>query len=102
MAHRRSAWMLVLLALALPQSAAAAGWKALVVNDRHGGGGETVSVIATQTDTVIRSVAVGFTPFGIAITPDAGTAWVANADTPVPGEASLQSIDLTADPIAAG
>src|SRR4051794_41484636 len=84
MARPRLAWMLGLLIVALPQSAAAAGWKALVVNDRHGGGGETVSVIDTQNDSVIRTVAVGFTPFGIAITPDAGTAWVANVDTPVP------------------
>src|SRR4051794_18400713 len=102
MARPRLAWMLGLLIVALPQSAAAAGWKALVVNDRHGGGGETVSVLDTQAETVIRTVAVGFTPFGIAITPDARTAWVANVDNPVPGEASLQSIDLTANPIAAG
>src|SRR5689334_12842777 len=98
----RRAWMLALLALALPQASSAAGWRALVVNDRHGGGGETVSVIDTATDQVVRTVGMGFTPFGIAVTPDAHTAWVANVDEPVPGEASLQSIDLTASPIAAG
>src|SRR3954453_7086864 len=98
---RRAAWMLALLALAVPQSAGAAGWRALVVNDRYPDG-DSVSVLDTQTDQVVRTVAMGFTPFGVAITPDARTAWVANVDEPVPGEASLQSIDLAAAPVPAG
>src|SRR3954471_13706199 len=101
MTVRRAAWMLALLALAVPQSAGAAGWRALVVNDRHSDG-DSVSVLDAQTDQPVRTVAVGFTPFGVAVTPDARTAWVANVDEPVPGEASLQSIDLAVTPISTG
>src|SRR3954471_22304744 len=92
--------MLVLLTVALPQSAAAAGWRAVVVNDAHPPG-DSVTVIDTQTDGVLATVGVGATPLGVAITPDARTAWVANFENVMTPHPSLQPIDLAATPIVA-
>src|SRR5258708_38882773 len=39
----------------------------------------TVSVIDTATDTVIATIPVGFTPFGVAVSPDGSKVYVTNA-----------------------
>src|SRR5688500_4918850 len=44
-------------------------------------GTNTVSVIATATNTVIATVLVGSTPVGVAITPDGSFAYVTNANS---------------------
>src|SRR5258706_12629442 len=38
----------------------------------------TVSVMDTGTDTVIATIPVGVTPFGVAVTPDGSKVYVAN------------------------
>ena len=42
-------------------------------------GSNTVSVIATATNTVAATIAVGTDPFGVAVSPDGSTVYVANA-----------------------
>src|SRR3954470_2665076 len=101
MVVRRAAWMLALLALAVPQSAAAAGWRAVVVNDAHPQG-DSVTVVDAVTNQALTTVPVGATPLGVGITPDARTAWVANFENVMTPHPSLQPIDLTASTIAAG
>ena len=44
-----------------------------------GGRGGTVSVIDTVTNAVITTVPVGFSPFGVAVTPDGSKVYVANS-----------------------
>ena len=39
---------------------------------------DTVSVIATATNTVVRTIPVGGNPIGVAVTPDGTHAYVAN------------------------
>jgi YVTN family beta-propeller protein len=53
---------------------AALGHNAYVANE----GSNTVSVINTQTDTIVASIPVGNDPAGIAITPDSSRAYVTN------------------------
>jgi len=44
-------------------------------------GDNTVLVIDTATNTVVATIAVGQTPFGVAITPDGTRAYVAEANS---------------------
>jgi YVTN family beta-propeller protein len=45
------------------------------------GGAQSVSVIATATNTVIATIPVGHGPFGVAITPDGSKVYVTNNDS---------------------
>ena len=42
-------------------------------------GSNTVSVIDTATNTVVSTIPVGTTPFGVAVTPDGSKVYIANA-----------------------
>jgi YVTN family beta-propeller protein len=53
------------------------GSKVYVTNAKRLGPG-TVSVIATATNTVTATIAVGVTPGGVAVTPDGSKVYVAN------------------------
>src|SRR5437016_2204444 len=68
-----------LLGMALWAMPARAAPFAYVTN----GGDNTVSVIATATNTVVATVPVGRNPNGVAITPDGGFAYVTNGASSV-------------------
>jgi len=64
------------------------GTKVYVARSRgrggHFGGGrrpDSVSVIETVTNAVIATVPVGFSPFGVAVTPDGSKVYVANSSS---------------------
>jgi YVTN family beta-propeller protein len=67
------------------------------------GGGNSVSVIDTTTNQVVgEPIDVGLGPFGIAITPDAKTAYVTNIDVGLVKAVDLGSRQVTGPPIEVG
>src|ERR1700751_4984019 len=44
-------------------------------------GSNTVSVIATASNTVIATIPVGGAPYGVAVNPDGGRVYVTNSDS---------------------
>jgi YVTN family beta-propeller protein len=72
--------------------AAAAGPFAYIANS----GSDDVSVIDTVTNTVVATIPVGDTPYGVGITPDFGRVYVANY-----GSNSLSVIDTKTNTVSA-
>jgi YVTN family beta-propeller protein len=94
--------LVVISVVVVPGSSAgtrATGWTAVVVNDLSSS--DSVSAIDTGTNQAGAAVGVGSLPLGIAITPDARTAYVANAGA-TPNTGSVTPIDLTTSPPTAG
>ena len=56
----------------------------------------TVSVIDTATDTVIATIPVGLSPFGVAVSPDGSKVYVANT-----GANTLSVIDTATNTVSA-
>ncbi len=73
----RARWAALVLALALLLPAAANAQNAYITNR----GSNTVSVIATATNTVVATIPVGGTPTGVAVTPDGAKVYVANTSS---------------------
>ena len=84
---------------ASPASNADPSWTALVVNDSSGS--NSVSPVDTGTNTAGTAVSVGALPLGVAITPDARTAYVVNVGSSL-NAGSLTPVDLTTTPPTAG
>lgn len=79
-------------------SAQAASWQALVVNDLSTS--DSVSQVDTSTNSAQGAVSVGEVPLGIAITPDARSAYVVNAGaTGATGQ--ITPLNLTTSPPSA-
>jgi YVTN family beta-propeller protein len=87
--------MVLALAVAAP-AAAAPGWTALVVGDTS----NSVTPIDTATDIAGPPIGVGSLPLGVAIAPNARSAYVVNLGV-TPGAGSLTPIDLATSPPAA-
>ena len=86
-------WFLALLFLALavdPLSAEAQSFAYVTARP------SSVTVINTSTDNVVATVTVGNDPFGVAITPDGTSAYVANS-----GSGSVSVIDTTSRMVVA-
>src|SRR6266849_5613706 len=65
----------------------------------------TVSVIDTATDTVIATIPVGLTPFGVAVSPEGSKVYVANLASntvSVIDTATNTIIARTGDPLQGG
>src|SRR5262245_9876713 len=79
---RLSAPVLVLLAVALVGNAAlgptSASAQPFAYVSNGSDSSNSVSVINTATNTVVATIPVGTTPWGVAITPDGAFAYVAN------------------------
>src|SRR5438445_3514626 len=74
-------FLLLSMGVGLGTATAQAQTRAYVTNDS---GSNSVSVIDTATNTVVATIPVGLSPFGVAITPDGARAYVTNvADTTV-------------------
>lgn len=87
-------WYLVfLLRMALPAIPAQAQSRAYVPNTTVPG---AVQVIDTATNTLVATVAVGRSPFGIAITPDGTRAYVVNVS-----DDSVSVIDTASNTVVA-
>jgi YVTN family beta-propeller protein len=54
---------------------------AYITNTGSNTGSYSVSVIDTTTNTVIATIPVGTTPFGVAVSPDGSTAYVTNVNS---------------------
>ena len=70
-------FLLLSMGIGLGTATAQAQTRAYVTNN----GSNTVSVIDTATNTVVATIPVGVSPFGVAITPDGTRAYVANQDS---------------------
>jgi len=81
----------ILAWLLLAGTAAARPWQALLTNDVSLS--NSVSVIDTATNTVESTIGVQGDPAGVVISPDARTAYVANA-----GSLAISRIDLSVSP----
>jgi YVTN family beta-propeller protein len=75
------------LAVSLPQLAAAAGYQVYVTNERSG----DVTVIDGTTFKVVQTIAVGKRPRGIHASPDGKTVYVALSGTPIEGPPQLDA-----------
>ncbi len=98
-AGARAVWLIslfVTLALLLSADfAQAASWQALVVNDLSTS--NSVSLVDTGSKLAGSPVAVGDLPLGIAISPDARTAYVVNAGA-TGASGQITPLDLTTSP----
>jgi YVTN family beta-propeller protein len=84
--------------VAFASSASATAWKAVVVNDSSFS--NSASTIDTGTNAAGAQVSVGYLPLGVAITPDARTAYVVNLGQTA-NTGSLTPVDLTTSPVTA-
>jgi YVTN family beta-propeller protein len=87
-----SAWLAAVAFAGLLGSVQALAQNAYITNSNS----NNVSVIDTETNTVIATIGVGISPFGVAVTPDGGKAYVANA-----GSNSVSVIDTATDTVSA-
>jgi DNA-binding beta-propeller fold protein YncE len=80
----------------LPAAALGAQWTALVVGDSTSS--NSVTPIAVGTDTAGGLISAGNNPFGIAVSADGSTAYVADFNTDGGGSNGVTPIDLTHNP----
>ena len=62
----------------------------------------TVSVIDTETNSVIETIAVGVKPFGVAVTPHGSKVYVANAKSNTVSVIDTATNTVTGEPIPVG